>query len=462
LAWEVWNDLGTLANLTPGLRSHLVSSYCPEGCRYDRHSADSPRFLRFDGDEGVLFEATGPGAITRIWMTSGEGVSQRLDPKATLRIYIDGATRPVFEGPLPSLFDGSRAPFRIPLARDRRTSSGGNVSYVPISYREGCRITLTGDSANLWFQFNHYSANSAAGIVSFRGNEDLSAWQRLLRGSGESPWARSPTLHRRTLRTSLPPGENLVVDLVGPDEIRELHLHLPSAAWPRTILDLALDGHTTVRMPVADFFAQGRQGGAATRSLLVGRDERGSLYSYFPMPFRDRARLTLISSGPEAVRVNLRVKTSGREPRSNAGRFGAVLRSTDGRQAGQEHSLLDVTGAGKWVGLVGEFSARNTRQYLEGDERVYLDGDREATLHGTGVEDFFNAGFYFDHGTLDLPLYGAPVDVSDLPNPRTVAYRLMLSDAIVFDASIRAEMEAGPTGDVAMKARTVAYFYTEF
>ncbi|MBZ0114395.1 MAG: DUF2961 domain-containing protein [Thermoanaerobaculia bacterium] len=462
-AWEVWHDLSTLADLTPGLRSHMISSYCREGCRYDRHSAESSRFLRHDGDEGVLFEATGPGAITRIWMTSGEGTSQRLDPKATLRIYVDGASKPVFKGPLPSLFEGSRSPFRPPLARDRRTSSGGNVSYVPIAYRAGCRITLSGgDTTNLWFQFNHYSVDSAEGIVSFTGEENLSAWKRLLRRTGKSPWPKRPHLPPETHRKNLQPGENLVVDLVGPNEIRELHLDLPPSAWPGTTLVVAIDEHQSVRMSVADFFGQGRQGDAAMRSLLIGRDKSGGLYSYFPMPFWRRARVTLLNDGSQPVPVELGFRTSGQEPRPKAGRFGAILKTTDGRQPGEEHSLLDLSGAGKWVGLVGEFSAKGTRQYLEGDERIYIDDDSEVSIHGTGVEDFFNAGFYFDHGPLGLPLHGAPLDEPDRRSPRTVAYRLMLTDAIVFQTSIRARMEAGPTGDVAMKARTVAYFYTEF
>ncbi len=85
----------------------LRGSRCPSGCRYDRSSAGGTRFLREDGDEQVLFEEVGPGAITRIWMTTGWGYSEDLDPSIRIRIRLDGESAPRVDLPLPVLFSGA-------------------------------------------------------------------------------------------------------------------------------------------------------------------------------------------------------------------------------------------------------------------------------------------------------------------------------------------------------------------
>ena len=130
-----WTDLVNLDQL-PRIRSgHQVllrSSYCPDGCRYDRTSDGDTRFLRVARGEAVIFDEPGAGAIARIWVTMGPGVSAPLDPKIRIRVRVDGEARPRIDLPLVDLFRGDVAPFLSPLVADRLVSSGGNVSYVPI------------------------------------------------------------------------------------------------------------------------------------------------------------------------------------------------------------------------------------------------------------------------------------------------------------------------------------------
>ncbi|NJL28888.1 MAG: hypothetical protein HC897_13845 [Thermoanaerobaculia bacterium] len=102
--WEVWRDLHRLAELPAGDQVLLRSSHCLSGCRFDRHSEGDWRFLRLDGEEGVIFEEEGAGAIVRLWMTTGDGTSQPLDPTVRLRVYVDRAQTPVLDLPLPALF----------------------------------------------------------------------------------------------------------------------------------------------------------------------------------------------------------------------------------------------------------------------------------------------------------------------------------------------------------------------
>ncbi|HXU46211.1 MAG TPA: DUF2961 domain-containing protein, partial [Thermoanaerobaculia bacterium] len=109
------------------------------------------------------------------------------------------------------------------------------------------------------------------------------------------------------------------------------------------------------------------------------------------------------------------------------------------------------------IGSVGTLS----REVLEGDERVYLDGSRHPGIYGTGVEDLFNGGFYFDRGPFALPLHGSPAHrTTPAGEDATSAYRLFLSDAIPFRSGLRAGLETGPTGNLPLRARTVAYYYS--
>ena len=41
----------------------------------------------------------------------------------------------------------------------------------------------------------------------------------------------------------------------------------------------------------------------------------------------------------------------------------------------------------------------------------------------------------------------------------TGAYRLFFTDAVPFGSSIRAGLETGPTGEMPMRTRAVAYYY---
>jgi hypothetical protein len=107
LPWEVWKTPSVVAQVTPGMHTVMVSSTDPGGGALDRHSGDDPRFVVDDNGEGILFTTTGAGAITRIWMTQGDGISADLDPGIRPRIRIDGATEPVVDLTLRVFFLGN-------------------------------------------------------------------------------------------------------------------------------------------------------------------------------------------------------------------------------------------------------------------------------------------------------------------------------------------------------------------
>jgi hypothetical protein len=82
LPWEIWESPSRLAVLDAADVVLERSSHCLDGCRYDRSNqgpenpTENPyplRWLYRNGEEAVVFDERGPGAVTRFWVTTGFG-----------------------------------------------------------------------------------------------------------------------------------------------------------------------------------------------------------------------------------------------------------------------------------------------------------------------------------------------------------------------------------------------------
>jgi len=467
--WEWWRDPATLASLPAGDRVAMRSSHCPSGCEFDRHSEGDSRFLRVrENGEGVIFSADGAGAVTRIWMVMGEGVSEPLDGAVRLRVRIDGRRRPVVDLPLSEVFAGATEPFLAPVVADLRISGGGNVSYVPISFRKGCEVTLVGAGrAKIWFQVTARLVGDATGVRSFTGEEPLDDLRSVLERSGADPWpsAAAPPISGSVVLA--PGGGQVIAELDGPDLINGLILRTPRKHWPRLGLRFTFDDGEPQLIPVVDLFGRTGTDGGVTRSLLVGADADNDLYCYFPMPFFDAVKVELLRrpvEGPAHVRVEYALRTAGVPPPADAGYFGVQVRRHRVGDPGTPLTMAELEGRGALVGLIADLSSSDGENwtYLEADEQIFVDGEKLPSWHGTGVEDFFNGGFYFRDGsgrpeTFITALAGAPSIHRSIAG--VVMYRLLLGDAIVFRRGLRVELETGTAGDPTVQGRTVAYFY---
>src|SRR5262249_53961477 len=145
-------------------------------------------------------------------------------------------------------------------------------------------------------------------------------------------------------------------------------------------------------------------------------------YCYFTMPFHAGARITLRNDGEMAALDGwqLRVGSTTDPPAPGAARFYARAEAKQLQPDAQDYVLLDTAGTGHVVAVVltagsAAMGACQLAQlpgtdgtHLEGDEHVWVDGSRYPQLHGTGLEDFFNGGFYFLGGPVLLPTHGNP------------------------------------------------------
>ncbi|HSL18380.1 MAG TPA: DUF2961 domain-containing protein [Methylomirabilota bacterium] len=471
LPWEWWRDLTVLAVVPDGSRTVMRSSHCVSGGEKDRHSPGDSRFLRVDDDgEGVIFEVEGAGAVTRIWMVMGDGVSEPLDRTIRIRIRLDGDLEPVVDLPLPELFDGSRPPFVPPLVAGREASGGGHVSYVPIPFRQRCTVSLAGaDDAKIWFQVSARLVDDPRGVRTFTGGEDLAAFRAVLASAGRDPWParRYPTVSREV--TLAPGGGETVASFEGPDVINGLIVRAQREDWKRLGLRITFDDRPPLLVPLLDLFGIARSNDAASRSLLFGGDDDDDLYGYFPMPFQRSATVELLRrpvEGPPLVAAEVAVRRLGVPPPADAGTFQVHVRAADRAWPAESASLAELDGSGAWVGLFASFGPAVGRDFgfLEADERVFVDGELEPSWHGTGVEDLFGGGFYFRDSSGQpqpflQPLHGAPV-VRFFHRAAPAMYRLLLGDAVVFSNGLRVELEAIEQQTGPVRVRSVAFYYT--
>lgn len=490
--WRVWSDPLAIARYRDDHTVVVRSSFSSEPCAYDGNGQVDPaaidcrydhlfrplgrhRYLYASGDEWVLVDERGAGALVRTWMTTGDGFAADFPPDLRLLVHLDGDPLPYIDWPLEQWFDGSHWPFVPPLVGNRATSAGARFALVPIAWRERLRISLAGpaaslDAARIWYQFTLQrhapKPGTSSGIPA-----DIGLWHGFLaQPAGSYPWPQAPSWIDD--QVTVPAGATVAIaDLKGDDVLLGLRLQpVDPAHWPQLALAVVVDGETRVpSLPLARLFGRGSAGDLPMQSRLVGVDAQGGGYLYLPMPHRQRLRLLLTHTGTQSADVAVRLGRLGAAAPADALPFG--IQVTDGCIAGGRDApdlpLLDVPGRGRWLGVSVEQhnAASDNANYLEGDERLYLDGARHPAWHGTGTEDFYNGGFYFDFGGYghahNGALAGAPWH--QLAGPVPVAsrmYRWLLTDAVPFHSDLSLRLERGAYGDQPLCSQALAWHYS--
>ena len=256
-------------------------------------------------------------------------------------------------------------------------------------------------------------------------------------------------------------------------------------------ISIAFDGKETVsNVPVAAFFGAGLAK-SQVRSLMLSVDTmvpNGAWTSYFPMPFTQNASVSLVSTDGSVQDATVEAVLERCEAdtlvEGGWGYFQTEYRR-DFTTPGQLWPLLSTEGPGVAYGVTHTLRGdilkpSNTLEFLEGDEQVWLNqttpgsiNGTTATLLGTGTEDFYESGWYFQ----DANAPGAPVTVPfGLPfTGLTVStygnlgcrgsclslYRQMLVDSQAFGPEgISFNIEHGPDGNnIPADYETCAFYY---
>lgn len=257
--------------------------------------------------------------------------------------------------------------------------------------------------------------------------------------------------------TYIEPGQTAVLaDIDGPAVIDHIWLTFAEArpSWlaangaaapDEIVLRMYWDGNPqpAVEAPLGDFFAAGFGLRQEVRSVPIQVQGGDAYNSFWQMPFRRHARITVTNEGAKRVRSFYYQIDYTRVDSLPAGAayFNAEYRRAFPEENGKDYVLLDTKGEGHYVGTVMSVQSRSPYWFGEGDVRIYVDGDTLPTIQGTGTEDYFLQAWGLDPNS--WPYFGTTYlsgDPSDL-GMRATMYRWHIVDPIRFTKSLRFTFE---------------------
>jgi len=279
---------------------------------------------------------------------------------------------------------------------------------------------------------------------------------RATEGTGKDParelgqgWKVSPSVR-------IGPGETFeLANIEGAGAIQQIWL-TPTGDWRKQILRAWWDdaAQPSILCPLADFFGMGWCEYDPLTSLAVCVNPKNGFNSYWEMPFRSRARLTLENVSEEEVTLYYQINYALTEVEADRGYFHAHFRRVNPLPYGDVHTLLEVGGAGQYVGTYMAWGSNNRGWWGEGEAKFYIDDDADyPTICGTGTEDYFCGAYCFlsknrDEGyeRFSTPYAGLHQIIEPTgrfgSQQRFGMYRWHIPDPIRFQKRLRVTMQA--------------------
>jgi hypothetical protein len=189
-----------------------------------------------------------------------------------------------------------------------------------------------------------------------------------------------------------------LAEMNGPGLIEHIWM-TPTGNWRFSILRMYWDDEKepSVEVPVGDFFAMGWGKYARISSLPICVNPGSAFNSYWPMPFRRKARITMENLDEKPMVVYYQIDYTANDVPKDAAYFHAQFRRTNPLPYKQVYTIVDdVKGKGQYVGTYMAWGVHNTGWWGEGEIKFYMDGDKAfPTINGTGTEDYFNGSYDF-------------------------------------------------------------------
>ncbi len=263
------------------------------------------------------------------------------------------------------------------------------------------------------------------------------------------------------------PGETLtLLDYNGAGIIRRFWVTIAPRSdmqiHRQAIIRMYWDGETTpsVEAPIGDFFGVGF--GEQKDYISIPLNETSGGYNcYWPMPFHKSAKWTITNMSSKRIDAfYYNIDFAGYETLDKDLRhFHAQFRRENPTTKDKNYTILEAKGDGHFVGVALHMQNRRGHGFgfLEGDEMIYFDGEKNPSVNGTGTEDYFSSGWYFDRGLYSAPYHG--VTILDPKMGRVSAYRWHIEDAMPFHKSINVTIEHGNQNDSEADYSSVAYWY---
>ncbi len=285
------------------------------------------------------------------------------------------------------------------------------------------------------------------------------------------------------------PGETLtLLDEKGPGIISHIWITINSPEkyhLKKLVLRMYWDGESnpSVEAPVGDFFGLGNGDYFLYQSLPLAVGSGQALNSFFPMPFRRSARVTVTNEGQQKVNsfyYNIDVKVPNKDLPGDALYFHAQYRqctpcegwTNDWNSNGNDkvdmklnpdgagnYIFVEATGRGHFVGVTQSIHQNQDDWWGEGDDMFFIDGEKLPSIVGTGSEDYYLGAWGFSAGPSNYLLFGVPVNGGHRAGAQWSVYRFHLDAPVPFTKSIKATIEHGHSNHRSDNFFSVAYWY---
>lgn len=280
-----------------------------------------------------------------------------------------------------------------------------------------------------------------------------------------APWKVRPCV------TLEPESTTVLADIAGPGVIQHIWITVDPTAYRNCVLRMVWDDakSPSVDVPLGDFFCNGHNKRTNIAALPINVNPSGGFNSYWPMPFRSRARIEVVNDHEEAIHgFFYQITYSLEQVPDEAALFHAQWRRSVTTRDYPEHVIVDqIAGRGHYVGTYLAWTQMADGWWGEGEVKFFLDGDRDhPTICGTGTEDYVGGAWCFGDETYSAPFLGYPLYHRDAGAvPKHGMYRFHVMDPIRFREELKVTVQAlgwwpgGKFQPLTDDIASVAYWY---
>jgi hypothetical protein len=262
-------------------------------------------------------------------------------------------------------------------------------------------------------------------------------------------WKISPSV-------KIKPGETFTLgEIQGSGAIQHIWM-TPTGPWRYSIFRVYWDGEATpsIEAPVGDFFASGWGGYAQLTSIAVCDNPGSALNTYWEMPFRKSARVTMENIADAEMTLYYQIDYTLTTVPPDAAYLHAQFRRSNPLPYKTDYTILDgVKGWGHYVGTYLAWGVHNAGWWGEGEIKFFMDGDTTfPTICGTGTEDYFCGSYNFENPeTRQYQVFTTPYaglaqvirgDGHYQVQQRFGLYRWHLTDPVRFKKDLRVTIQA--------------------
>lgn len=416
----------------------------------------------------VVMDVKGAGVITRMWAA---GNPQR---KQGMVLIIDGQEKPIWKTESVAEIIGQNPDFGNPLSFRsveknslpiNKGAKPGYNTYAPIPFAKSVKILYTeplkkpkSAFKGLFYNINYRLYHGKVAIESYTKNtiekyrKAKNETDKTLTDFQNTPIAEVKVKSQNSVekeKISLKTNGKKTIDLKGKKAISSTTLTISAKdmnkAMKEVIIQFSFDGKQTLNMPIGMFYGVGDQH-VVVADWYRKVEKNGAMASYWVMPFKKKATVTILNTGSQKVEGTLVVGTQNYKWSKQSMYFYGGYHTKENwavvKKKGEDFNFETIKAQGVYVGDTYQVFKPQGAWWGEGDEKIYIDQEKFPDHFGTGTEDYY--GYAWGHPeTYNLTYISQPIgDANKLKGPGvTVNSRVRGLDAIPFQKFLKFDME---------------------